>query len=54
MEHRRVETIDLLRLLAALAVVTYHYTYRGAAGDGIPRLNEIKNILRGGTTILPA
>jgi peptidoglycan/LPS O-acetylase OafA/YrhL len=33
MGHRRVETMDLLRLLAALAVVTYHYTYRGAAAE---------------------
>ena len=39
MEHRRVETIDLLRLLAALAVVTYHYTYRGAAADGMTWLS---------------
>jgi peptidoglycan/LPS O-acetylase OafA/YrhL len=39
MKHRRVETIDLLRLLAALAVVTYHYTFRGAAADGMTWLS---------------
>jgi peptidoglycan/LPS O-acetylase OafA/YrhL len=31
--HNRVEILDLLRLLAALAVVIFHYTFRGAAGD---------------------
>jgi peptidoglycan/LPS O-acetylase OafA/YrhL len=31
--HNRVEIVDLLRLLAALAVVLFHYTFRGAAGD---------------------
>jgi hypothetical protein len=29
----RVETLDLLRLFAALAVVAYHYTFRGFAAD---------------------
>jgi hypothetical protein len=31
--HNRVEVVDLLRLLAALAVVFFHYTFRGSAGD---------------------
>lgn len=29
----RIATLDLLRLVAALAVVAYHYLFRGAAGD---------------------
>ncbi|MEP6567835.1 MAG: acyltransferase, partial [Mesorhizobium sp.] len=29
-----IATLDLLRLAAALAVVFYHYFFRGAAGDG--------------------
>jgi peptidoglycan/LPS O-acetylase OafA/YrhL len=30
----RVEALDLLRLFAVLAVVLYHYGFRGAAADG--------------------
>ncbi|WP_274629039.1 acyltransferase family protein [Arvimicrobium flavum] len=30
----RIATLDLLRLVAALAVVAYHYLFRGAAADG--------------------
>ena len=29
----RVQALDLLRLFAALAVVSYHYTVRGGADD---------------------
>ena len=31
--HRRLEILDLLRALAILAVLVFHYTFRGAAGD---------------------
>ncbi len=31
--HNRLEVLDLLRLLAALSVVFFHYSFRGAAGD---------------------
>ncbi len=31
----RVEVLDLLRLLAVLAVVLFHYGFRGAAADGL-------------------
>ena len=30
----RIATLDLLRLVSALAVVVYHYFFRGAAADG--------------------
>jgi peptidoglycan/LPS O-acetylase OafA/YrhL len=30
----RVEALDLLRLIAALSVVVFHYAFRGAAADG--------------------
>jgi peptidoglycan/LPS O-acetylase OafA/YrhL len=30
----RIEVLDLLRLVAVLAVVIYHYAFRGAAADG--------------------
>lgn len=30
----RIATLDLLRLAAALAVVAYHYLFRGAVGEG--------------------
>ena len=30
----RITTLDLLRLVAALAVVGFHYFFRGAAADG--------------------
>jgi len=33
-ERGRVETLDLLRALAVLAVLFYHYAFRGAAADG--------------------
>lgn len=33
--HGRVEVLDLLRLLAVLAVVLFHYGFRGAAADGL-------------------
>jgi len=44
--HGRVEALDLLRLLAAVSVVIYHYTYRGTAADGftnlsLPALNPV-------------
>lgn len=32
--HHRVPALDLLRLLAALGVVLFHYAYRGAAAEG--------------------
>src|SRR5438309_1092597 len=38
-KHRRVEALDLLRLLAALAVVAYHYSFRGAAADDMTSLS---------------
>ena len=31
----RVETLDLLRVVAVLGVVFYHYAFRGAAADGL-------------------
>jgi len=31
--HGRVEMLDLLRLVAVLAVVVFHYAFRGAAAD---------------------
>ena len=34
MAHSRVNEIDLLRFLAALAVVFFHYAFRGYAADG--------------------
>ena len=37
--HGRVETLDLLRLFAALSVVLYHYAFRGAAADGMTHLS---------------
>jgi peptidoglycan/LPS O-acetylase OafA/YrhL len=37
--HGRVEALDLLRLFAALSVVAYHYTFRGAAADGMTWLS---------------
>ncbi len=33
-EPQRLAALDVLRLFAALAVVLYHYLYRGAAADG--------------------
>ena len=33
--HGRVEVLDLLRLIAVLAVVLFHYGFRGAAADGL-------------------
>jgi peptidoglycan/LPS O-acetylase OafA/YrhL len=38
-KHRRVETLDLLRLVAALSVVMYHYSFRGAAADGYTHIS---------------
>jgi peptidoglycan/LPS O-acetylase OafA/YrhL len=38
-QRSRVEALDLLRLLAALSVVVYHYTFRGAAADGLTNLS---------------
>ena len=35
----RVETLDLLRLFAAFSVLLYHYTFRGAAADGMTWLS---------------
>lgn len=35
MTHTRVNEIDLLRFLAAVSVVFYHYTFRGYAADGL-------------------
>lgn len=35
MTNARVNEIDLLRFLAALSVVFYHYTFRGYAADGL-------------------
>jgi peptidoglycan/LPS O-acetylase OafA/YrhL len=34
-----VPALDLLRLLAALAVVLFHYAYRGAAADGFTKIS---------------
>lgn len=44
--HGRVEVLDLLRLVAVLAVVLFHYGFRGAAADGftavsLPQLEAI-------------
>lgn len=33
--HAHITTLDLLRLMAALAVVGFHYFYRGAAGEPV-------------------
>jgi peptidoglycan/LPS O-acetylase OafA/YrhL len=38
-EQDRVPALDLLRLLAALAVVLFHYAYRGAAADGFTNIS---------------
>jgi peptidoglycan/LPS O-acetylase OafA/YrhL len=38
-EQDRVPALDLLRLLAALAVVLFHYAYRGAAADGFTKVS---------------
>jgi peptidoglycan/LPS O-acetylase OafA/YrhL len=35
MPHARVNEIDLLRFIAALAVVFFHYAFRGYASDGL-------------------
>jgi peptidoglycan/LPS O-acetylase OafA/YrhL len=35
MHYSRVNEIDLLRFIAALAVVFFHYTFRGYAADGL-------------------
>jgi len=35
----RVPALDLLRLIAALAVVVFHYAYRGAAADGFTKVS---------------
>lgn len=35
MTHTRVNEIDLLRFLAAVSVVFYHYTFRGYAANGL-------------------
>src|SRR5947207_914576 len=35
----RVPALDLLRLLAALAVVVFHYAYRGAAADEFTKVS---------------
>jgi peptidoglycan/LPS O-acetylase OafA/YrhL len=35
----RVPALDLLRFLAALAVVVFHYAYRGAAADGFTKVS---------------
>ena len=35
----RVPALDLLRLFAALAVVVFHYAYRGAAADGFTKVS---------------
>ena len=37
--HARVQALDLLRLFAALAVVSYHYSFRGASADGMTWLS---------------
>jgi peptidoglycan/LPS O-acetylase OafA/YrhL len=38
-EQDRVPVLDLLRLLAALAVVLFHYAFRGAAADGFTNIS---------------
>ena len=38
-EQDRVPVLDLLRLLAALAVVLFHYAFRGAAADGFTKVS---------------
>jgi peptidoglycan/LPS O-acetylase OafA/YrhL len=35
----RVESLDILRLVAALSVLVYHYTFRGAAADGFTAIS---------------
>ena len=39
MPHARVNEIDLLRFLAALAVVFYHYAFRGASAGGLSAMS---------------
>lgn len=38
-EKKRIYQIDLFRFLAALAVVLFHYTFRGYAGDEMSTIN---------------
>lgn len=38
MKHERVNELDLLRFLAALAVVLFHYAFRGHAADALSAL----------------
>jgi peptidoglycan/LPS O-acetylase OafA/YrhL len=38
-DHGRFPALDLLRLFAALAVVLFHYAYRGAAAEGFTTLS---------------
>src|SRR5688500_5224874 len=35
----RIEALDVLRLFAALAVVLFHYAFRGAAADDLTRVS---------------
>jgi peptidoglycan/LPS O-acetylase OafA/YrhL len=39
MERGRIETLDLLRAVAVLAVILFHYAFRGAAADGFTNIS---------------
>ena len=39
LERGRIETLDLLRAVAVLAVVLFHYAFRGAAADGFTHIS---------------
>ena len=38
-ERDRIEGLDVLRLFAALSVVLFHYSFRGAAADDLTRVS---------------
>jgi peptidoglycan/LPS O-acetylase OafA/YrhL len=38
-ERGRIETLDLLRAVAVLAVILFHYAFRGAAADGFTNIS---------------
>ena len=38
-EKHQISEIDLLRFFAALAVVFFHYSFRGASADGLSKVS---------------